>query len=207
MHPLIALSALPLAASVLLADSRGPYSVSMSVQKLTDKTRVDPYAPSDDPHLRNVLITQFMPVDTTTASCSERTIPYMTPAVAADYGVFAASLGLSNETFDALEMNICQPKSRCRCGCNDTGAGGQSSIPLVLFSPGFGQSRLLYGIMARSLASHGYAVVTVDHPYDASVVEFPDGTVVRGADISSDDEAALEQVIRVSSSHIHTNST
>jgi predicted alpha/beta-hydrolase family hydrolase len=32
--------------------------------------------------------------------------------------------------------------------------------------------------LAEDLASHGYVVVAIDHPYDAGIVEFPDGHVV-----------------------------
>ncbi|KAK7752858.1 hypothetical protein SLS62_005200 [Diatrype stigma] len=56
--------------------------------------------------------------------------------------------------------------------------------------------------MAQSLASEGYIVVTVDHPYDATVVEFNDGSFVRAANISTDDEKAMEQVVQVRASDI-----
>src|SRR5207247_8010943 len=47
-----------------------------------------------------------------------------------------------------------------------------------LFSPGFGVERELYAGLVVDLASHGYFVVAIDHPHDASIVEFPDGHVV-----------------------------
>ena len=50
--------------------------------------------------------------------------------------------------------------------------------PVVLFSPGFGVERELYAGLVEDLASHGYVVVSIDHPHDAGVVEFPDGRVV-----------------------------
>ena len=50
--------------------------------------------------------------------------------------------------------------------------------PVVLFSPGFGVERELYAGLVEDLASHGYVVVAIDHPHDASIVEFPDGHVV-----------------------------
>jgi predicted dienelactone hydrolase len=50
--------------------------------------------------------------------------------------------------------------------------------PVVLFSPGFGVERGLYTSLTEDLASHGYVVVAIDHPHDASIVEFPDGHVV-----------------------------
>src|SRR5207247_2561409 len=50
--------------------------------------------------------------------------------------------------------------------------------PVVLFSPGFGVERELYAGLVEDLASHGYVVVAIDHPHDASIVQFPDGHVV-----------------------------
>jgi hypothetical protein len=31
--------------------------------------------------------------------------------------------------------------------------------------------------LVEDLVSHGFVVVTIDHPYDADAVEFPNGTV------------------------------
>src|SRR3989442_13336699 len=50
--------------------------------------------------------------------------------------------------------------------------------PVVLFSPGFGVERELYAGLVEDLASHGYVVVAIAHPHDASIVQFPDGHVV-----------------------------
>lgn len=55
-----------------------------------------------------------------------------------------------------------------------------------MFSPGAGTPRLYYGALAQSLARSGYAVITIDHPYDADVVEFPDGTLVFNTNITLD---------------------
>ncbi len=51
-------------------------------------------------------------------------------------------------------------------------------LPLVLFSPGFKGSRLLYAGFLQEFASHGFNVLSVDHPYDATLVEYPDGRFV-----------------------------
>lgn len=45
--------------------------------------------------------------------------------------------------------------------------------PVLLYSPGGGDPRTLGTGLAEELASHGYVVVTIDHPGDASEVEFP----------------------------------
>ncbi|MBL1075466.1 hypothetical protein JK358_13785 [Nocardia sp. 2] len=54
-----------------------------------------------------------------------------------------------------------------------------AAYPVVLYSSGAGDTRLYGTGLAEDLASRGYIVVTVDHPYEASVVEFPGGRLVR----------------------------
>jgi dienelactone hydrolase len=48
-------------------------------------------------------------------------------------------------------------------------------FPLVLFSPGFTATFTDYTFLLEDLASRGYFVAAVDHTYDATAVEFPDG--------------------------------
>ncbi|KAF3025098.1 hypothetical protein E8E14_014579 [Neopestalotiopsis sp. 37M] len=107
--------------------------------------------------------------------------------------------GLPNGTFSELNMKICKTFANDGCMKSHKGRRGTDKIlrPLLLFSPGFGQSRLVYNAMAHSVASEGYIVVSIDHPYDANVVEYPDRSYVRAANISSDDEAALNALIDV----------
>lgn len=52
------------------------------------------------------------------------------------------------------------------------------SFPLVLFSPGLGGVRTQNSAWAEDLASHGYIVAAVDHPYDSAAVVLEDGTVI-----------------------------
>ncbi|MFD6096923.1 alpha/beta hydrolase family protein [Nocardiopsis flavescens] len=53
--------------------------------------------------------------------------------------------------------------------------------PVVLFSPGLGGVRTQNTVWAEGLASHGYVVAALDHPYDSAVVVLDDGTEVHGA--------------------------
>ncbi|MFD0383726.1 hypothetical protein ACFQ2B_19405 [Streptomyces stramineus] len=57
-------------------------------------------------------------------------------------------------------------------------ARGVRSLPVVLYSAGLGDPRTWGTHLVADLASRGYVVVTVDHPYDASEVRFPDGRLV-----------------------------
>lgn len=184
--------------AILVAPPSGPYAVSMSTQSLTDESRLDPFAPLDNPHLRRVMISTFLPVDEARTPCGGRErVPYMTPLVAEAYDELGAALGLANETFSSLELELCVPRAQsCRRRTS-------TSFPLVLFSPGWGNPRLLYGAMAREVASYGFAVVTIDHPYDPSFVEFPDGEVYRALDLNPDNTTQLEFLVQVRSSPLH----
>ena len=53
-------------------------------------------------------------------------------------------------------------------------------IPVILFSPGFRGFQDANTAQCEALASHGYVVVGLTHPYDNSVVQFPDGRVADG---------------------------
>ncbi|KAJ4108661.1 hypothetical protein NW768_012193 [Fusarium equiseti] len=165
---LLVLSLIGLGNAIELPKLGGPYSVAVRTHVMTDKYRVDPYDPKRG-H-RNVLASIYWPLPS--SSCSETTVPYMTPAVAQLYGQKAQSMGLSNETFAAFEYSVCSPPKTPK------GCGSKKRYPLVVFSPGAGNSRLLYSNMARSFASFGNVVVLIDHPYDADIVEFPDGKTI-----------------------------
>ncbi|KAF9881229.1 PAF acetylhydrolase [Colletotrichum karsti] len=187
--------------ALLISSPTGPYAVSMSVQSLTDDTRLDPYAPPNNTHPRRLMISTFTPVNTTKSPCSAREkVPYMTPLVAQAYDQLGVAVGLPNGTFSSFEMEFCKPRARS-CG------HGQPEFPLVLFSPGWGNPRLLHGAMAREVASHGFAVVTIDHSYDPSFVEFPDGTVYRAVEIDTDDTAQLEFLTQARCSSVRADDT
>jgi Platelet-activating factor acetylhydrolase, isoform II len=53
-------------------------------------------------------------------------------------------------------------------------------LPVVVFSPESGSFAAVYTTFNRDLASQGFVVVGVDHTYDSSPVEFPDGHLVLG---------------------------
>ncbi|HYC61617.1 MAG TPA: hypothetical protein VEK79_18825 [Thermoanaerobaculia bacterium] len=52
-------------------------------------------------------------------------------------------------------------------------------FPIVVFSHGGGIQVLFYSAVLEELASHGYVVAAVEHPYDADLVAMPDGRVLK----------------------------
>lgn len=57
-------------------------------------------------------------------------------------------------------------------------SGTQPKYPVLLFSPGVRSTRYQSMTIIEELASSGYIVVGIDHPYTSSKVDFPDGRSV-----------------------------
>ena len=163
----------------------GTYEVALSTMKLTDASRLDPFAPDRQP--RSVMISVFRPVPST-SHCQTVLEDYMPPATAAVEDLAYSQYGVPNGTFESLRLSLCNPDPRTEHNLQQ--------YRLLLFSPGLGNSRLLYNAIAQSVASFGYIVVTVDHPYDANVVEYPDGTLVFAANISTTPQIEIDVATR-----------
>lgn len=57
-------------------------------------------------------------------------------------------------------------------------AQAQTKYPVLLFSHGLTGFRNQNTFQVEELASHGYIVVSIDHPYDAAAVVYPDQSVI-----------------------------
>lgn len=55
----------------------------------------------------------------------------------------------------------------------------RAPFPAVVFSPGASTSTFFYSSMIEELASHGYIVVGINHPYESLGVVFPDKRVAQ----------------------------
>ncbi|KAH7308840.1 PAF acetylhydrolase family protein [Rhexocercosporidium sp. MPI-PUGE-AT-0058] len=164
------------ASALTLPPPTGPYNTTLASFKLTDKLRLDPYAPTKTP--RALMISVFNPVPA--SQCSALLTPYMDPITAEFKDAAYAPLGIPAGTFGSINMQTCRSSSR-----------NAKAYPIVLFSTGGGNPRLTYAIMAQQVASAGYTVITIDHPYDADIVTFPDNSTVLGIDVETDIDFAV----------------
>lgn len=175
-----------LTSAIVIQPPLGKYGVASTAMELVDTSRNDTYAPKPEP--RRVMVSAYYPANLF-KNCQPVMLPYMPPATAVIYDEFYAPLGIPNGTFGTFELSTCafNRKDRSR---------GPNDFPIVLFSPGLGNSRLLYGAMAQSLASHGYVVITMDHAYDANIVEYPDKSVARYVNISTVEQITADVLVR-----------
>jgi dienelactone hydrolase len=145
-----------------LPDPTGPCPVGTTALYLKDASRPDPWAAGVS--ARELMVSLWYPA----TPSDGRRARYMTPA---ESGLLLASRGLTSVPQDALSTVATNAVS------DAPPAGRQHSLPLVVLSPGFTNSRSTLTALAEDLASHGYVVAGIDHTYESFATAFPDGRV------------------------------
>ena len=154
---------------VLLPKPDGAFEVGLGIMELIDKSRLQPFAPTVQQ--RKFMVSMFYPVS---SHKSTTLVNYMPPATAAfedssqlsDTG--SAGLISPNGTFEKLALQLAGKSPQTQ---------GTIDFPIVLFSPAEATTRLFYSVIAQTIASSGYIVITIDAPYDVDIVEYPDGSM------------------------------
>ncbi|MFE6504813.1 alpha/beta hydrolase family protein [Kitasatospora sp. NPDC057738] len=140
----------------------GPFPVGMVPLHLRDESRLDPNARPGK--FRELMATVWYPARTADAAAYPLA-PWMTE------GALKAFLD---------DVGFPLPVSLAPITAGHQGAPVHRAgrpLPVILYSHGAGGHRGDHTIVVQELASHGFAVVTVDHTHDG-ITEFPDGTVV-----------------------------
>src|SRR5262245_49324243 len=78
-------------------------------------------------------------------------------------------------------------------------ASGRRQYPVVICAPSWTGRKNQNTVQAEEMASHGFIVVGVDHPYGTELTRFPDGRVVRttlGAPLDYSTDEALATSVR-----------
>lgn len=158
----------------------GPYKVGTTVLELVDDSRQDPLAPTAS--TRDLVVSLFYPTEKNVKNCT--LAPQFPPGTAALLDVVINGNGLA----EMITTRSCLGSPMAR-----------PDLPLLLLGPGLGTTRLFHSDMAGEIASHGWNVVTVDHPYDSLVVEYPNGRLVFASDSplanKTGDDAVLLQFL------------
>ncbi|SPJ71796.1 related to PAF acetylhydrolase family protein [Fusarium torulosum] len=158
--------------ALIVPSPLGPYDVAVKHFELVDQNRIDPFAPEANTK-RRIMASAYLPIDSY-YGCKAQTVPYMPPLTASVFGEEGESLGIPQGTLESFEMEFCDISTVN----SKKGHRSKKTFPVAIFSPGARGSRLVYGAMARSLASLGYVILTLDQTYETYVVEFPDGSAV-----------------------------
>ena len=152
-----ALSALGTTQTAAVPSPTGPDNVGTRVVDMVDPVRDDPSL--GDASGRELLVRFWYPASLN-QGCEPA--PYTSPRV---WSYFSQLAGIP------------LPEVRTN-SCLDAPISG-GSHPVVVFTPGYTGTFTDYTYLFEDLASRGYVVAAVDHTYEATAVEFPDGRLVK----------------------------
>ncbi len=169
-------------ARLSLPPPSGSHPVATTSLHLVDVTRTDPWVPG----VRELMIQLWYPTLKTEGGAAA----YMPEGAARHFAVSLSQLLFETVTADT----VLALRTRARAGADI--ARPRGGLPVVLFSPGEGLDRSSATAIVTDLASHGFAVVGIDHTHDSAEVEFPDGRVEVGM-VHGGDPAAITEALRV----------
>jgi predicted dienelactone hydrolase len=144
----------------------GRHRIGTTALHLIDHSRPDPWVPSAP--YRELMISIWYPARPSLHPLAA----YMAPGAAAHYDQVLAG-PIEKYRLGVVDWAGTPTHARLHAPAVD-GDGGR---PVVLYGPGGGNPRTLGTALVEELAGHGYVVVAIDHTYEASEVEFPDGRV------------------------------
>ncbi|MFF4173827.1 alpha/beta hydrolase family protein [Streptomyces sp. NPDC001744] len=159
----------------------GRFAVGTRVLQWTDPGRPETF--TADPHDRRTVVVQlWYPARKSPANAPRAQYLGRTEHEARIVSeALARGVGLPGFLVDGV------PRARTRSVFDAPAAGGNERFPVVLFSPGAGGVRTQNTAWAEELASHGYVVAALDHPYDSSAVVLADGRTIRSRTASTGD--------------------
>ncbi len=146
----------------------GPYPLGVRTFELTDTSRLG-VMEADDSEPRRILLRAWYPAQ----RAGESPMPYADPAeIATTFAGLAAQLGMPSFFFSHLQL------VETNSYPNAEVLEGEPPLPVVFFSHGYTSYASQNTVLMEALASHGYLVIAMSHPYDAAPVLFPDGSVI-----------------------------
>ena len=164
-----------------LPEPTGSLAVATMTVQWVDEGRDQP-ATADPDDYRTIVGQLWYPADTDTAPAA-----YYLGRDADEAAVVASSVAAAYGLPAFLLGDVAVGRTNSTPGSPPP--AGDERFPVVLFSPGLGGVRMQNTTWAEELASHGYVVVALDHPYDSAIVVMDDGTAVTSALAATGDPA------------------
>ena len=145
----------------------GEYAIGTTTFDLTDQSREETFTTASGDH-RRILIQAWYPAGDVTGL---RTAPYVYNPPAFTTGIQRSwgfpSIIISHFSLVATHSYEDAPLS-----------DAEPTYPVLLFSHGYGGVVMQNTVLMEELASHGYVVFSIAHPYESLVTAFPDGDVI-----------------------------
>jgi predicted dienelactone hydrolase len=154
-------------AQLELPEPTGPYAVGRTSRSWSDVSRLEILTVSPDDY-REVPVEIWYPAEDATGTATRYFM---------DLEHVALTLAASGEVspIEVFGLRFIRSHGRLEALLPNEA----NSYPLILLSPGNGTNVEFYSGIADELASHGYIVVALNHPYDVAAVALQDGRVAQ----------------------------
>lgn len=143
----------------------GSYAVGRISFHWIDATRPEPMTEDPNDH-RELMVYLWYPAE---SNANAPDAPYVD------------KLELLQSTLEPMVFNLLG-SARIHAQAGAIVSFVQSRYPVIIFSPGNHSNAATYATLIEELASQGYMVAAIDHPYQSDAVLFPDQRVVRYSD-------------------------
>jgi predicted dienelactone hydrolase len=188
---LLVLAATPIAAWGLpvpvYPEPTGAYDVGSAVFQWTDETRPEPFTDDPDDH-RTIVVQLWYPAEA--EPDAERAVAGR-PTLEESQAVTQATADLFGIPGFLLEDAAAAPSHAV---FDAPAAPGR--FPVIVFSPGLNATRTANTVLAEEWAGRGYAVATVDHPYDAALTYVDGAPAYSRNTLVTTDEAEIAAINR-----------
>ena len=141
---------------LVFPEGTGEHQVGITSYSLVDESREETFTEAAGDK-REVLVTVYYPAEPA---------PDAEPAPYAE-GALRDLLVIPAEQVDLIQTQLYADAPPA-----------DGSFPVLIFSPGMGALPVNYTSLFTEVASHGYVVAAVWHPYSTAVTVFPDGRVI-----------------------------
>lgn len=169
-------------AALQLPAPTGPFKIGTTRWHVTDAARPETFAAPGVHRQVEVLAWYPAAAAAATASAQGETAPYLREGLAEVPPRWRAPLeSLANVRTHAI--------------LDAPPAGGPEKLPVLVFSHGLGAGPSAYTALLEDLASHGYAVLSIVHPYEAVAATLADGKVISLFDDTGKPSPAFLRVI------------
>ena len=160
----------------------GPYQVGSVTYHWVDASRTETFS-SNHSDRRELMVQVWYPAE---------------PAPDAPWATYRPSAGTP---FKKQQLSLVRTRAITGAPVARTSA----PLPIVIFCPAWQGGREQNTFQTEELASHGFVVAGIDHPYGTAAVAFPDGRIIRSVlkgflDYSSNE--ALENSVRIADEQV-----
>lgn len=153
----------------------GPFAVGVRSEYWVDSSRAEVFTPDPNDY-RRLLVEIWYPADPGKDARRVRSHPHPDKLAAAMVASVPGKVPAF--VFRSIGSGLTWALA------NQPVSGAERAFPLLVFSHGFGGTRVQNGFEMAELASHGYIIASVEHTWTASGTVFPDGSVA-GIDSAS----------------------